>query len=342
MNNRNGFTYIGIILLLGIVVAGSAVYLTQINRSQELQQRTIPLSETRDRESGSLVLKIVWSGGLCPSQDGGGMLCTSEFILKNDGSYVFGDRTGKISGEEVQGLSSLINNADFESVKSKRFLGVCPRAYDGSSPTYTFYLEARAETIDSCAIAIDVSSPLFSRIDRILEVLDPGTSTNSNSLTDWQTYRNEQYGFEFKFPPSWQWGGSNRGGLYLDGQQEGHIEVLRRGDDLNFGDRPANLAPAEREKYRMNLDQFMEAAKHNDAFQYMSKTQLNGYNAYEIDFRTMVSEDIGKPYHEEIAFAVFVENEKGYVYQIMFDGRPNKEVLTDKEKQILSTFKFIK
>lgn len=159
----------------------------------------------------------------------------------------------------------------------------------------------------------------------------------------WKTYRNEEFGFEFQLPFSWQQGTSKRGGLYFDGQQEGHIEILPRGDDLNFSDRPANLSPTEREKYKMNLDQFfMRVVGHNDAFQNIQKTTLNGYNAYEIDFRTMVSEGIGEPYHEEIAFAVFVENEKGYVYQIMFDDRSNKNALTNQERQILSTFKFIK
>ncbi|MEK7584523.1 MAG: hypothetical protein AAB490_04720, partial [Patescibacteria group bacterium] len=126
-------------------------------------------TEASDRDPEGPMLRIVWSGGLCPSNDGGGQLCTSEFLLKNDGSYISGQNRGTVSNEEVDRLRLLMNSADFASIKSKKLIGTCARSYDGSSPTYTFYLEGREEVIDSCDVEIDTSSALFSEINTITE-----------------------------------------------------------------------------------------------------------------------------------------------------------------------------
>lgn len=161
--------------------------------------------------------------------------------------------------------------------------------------------------------------------------LPPPINIQEHKKAEWNTYRNEELGFLFMFPPSWQQGASQRGGLYLSNPAEGHIEILPRGDNLNFSDRPAGLTPEEREKYRMNLDQFMELARGDENFKSIIKTTLNGYNAYELDARAM----------EAISFIVMVESKSGFVVQLMFDDRFGKNALTDREKQVLSTFRFI-
>jgi len=122
-------------------------------------------SETTNLSSP--MLRIVWSGGLCPSNDGGGQECTSKFLLRSDGSYISGQNQGMVSNEDMNRLRLLIEGADFASIKSKKLIGTCARSYDGSSPTYTFYINGREEIIDSCDIEIDASSPLFSEINRI-------------------------------------------------------------------------------------------------------------------------------------------------------------------------------
>lgn len=161
--NKNGFAHIGLLIFLLAVATISVAYFTQIDRIPSRGNDSI------DREFGTPSLKIVWSGGLCLAGSEEKGECSSELVLQNDGSYVFDGRSGNISMDEARKLSSLMNAADFGAIRAKGFSGVCPRAYDGVAPTYTFYLEAREEVIDSCNVEIDASSPLFSEIDKITE-----------------------------------------------------------------------------------------------------------------------------------------------------------------------------
>ena len=151
---------------------------------------------------------------------------------------------------------------------------------------------------------------------------------------NWKPYQNDMFSIEY--PPHWQLTEDGSKGINLDGEAEGNIIVRYFWDDLNFGDSTTEYP----KRVKMNLDQFMDVAKQNDAFQNIRKTEFNGYNAYEIDFRTKVSYDDGKTYQEEISFLVMTENSKGHVYQIRFDNRPTKKDLTSTELKILSTFKF--
>lgn len=61
-------------------------------------------------------------------------------------------------------MAQEINNADFVTMKSKKFTGDCPTANDGQEVTYTFYTRKGVEVIASCQVAIDGKSPLFVQV----------------------------------------------------------------------------------------------------------------------------------------------------------------------------------
>jgi hypothetical protein len=60
-------------------------------------------------------------------------------------------------------LAKLIEAADFDALKSKKFTGECPAAHDGVEVTYEFYTRNGVEGVASCKVAIDVDSPLFAK-----------------------------------------------------------------------------------------------------------------------------------------------------------------------------------
>ncbi len=144
--------------------------------------------------------------------------------------------------------------------------------------------------------------------------------------SDWKTYQNGM--FSIQYPPDWQIAESFDGIILV--ADESTIFITNKGDDLNFGD-VSEASRSDPEYTKLGLDQFMEIIKDNDAFQNIKKTQLNSYNTYEIDSR----------YNEEEHFVIMVENNNGYVYQILFKNKPTKEDLTTTDLSIISSFRFI-
>jgi hypothetical protein len=121
------------------------------------------------------LLKLDIAGGLCPY---GG--CWSSILLNRDGSFerITGDSSktkGTSSKNDIDALVALIEKSDFASIRSKKFIGTCPTAYDGSETTYTFYTAHGEEVVGSCIIAVDKSTPLFIKIGEMLQKMSVGT-----------------------------------------------------------------------------------------------------------------------------------------------------------------------
>ena len=115
--------------------------------------------------STSELLNIKSSGGLCPN----GNVCSSTKIIMNDGSILIDNKLK--TKADLTKLISLINTANFDEIRSKKFTGTCPTAYDGQEVTYTFYTLTVTQTISNCEFEIDNKSPLFSEINKILSNL---------------------------------------------------------------------------------------------------------------------------------------------------------------------------
>jgi hypothetical protein len=137
---------------------------------QQPENLTNTIAPTTKMQRSEILLKISFDGGLV--RDGndisGGRIGHSDFVVTRDGAYsLSGDVTRKKSGSvpksELDELAELIEAADFDALKSKKFTGECPAAYDGAEVTYGFYTRKGVEVLASCKVAIDVESPLFAK-----------------------------------------------------------------------------------------------------------------------------------------------------------------------------------
>jgi len=137
---------------------------------EQPENQTNTIAETSKLERSEMLLKMSFDGGLVPDSNNksGGRVGHSEFIVTQGGAYsLTGDVTSRKSGSvpksELDELAKLIEAADFDALKLKKFTGVCPAAYDGTEVTYSFYMRKGVEVLASCKVAIDVEAPLFAK-----------------------------------------------------------------------------------------------------------------------------------------------------------------------------------
>lgn len=103
------------------------------------------------------LVQVLYHGGLCPEGE-----CKSTRAIGKDGTvYLDKGIKGKLDSQDVTKLKDLIENTNYEKIKSRNFIGTCPTAYDGQEAVYTFYMESRQQVIASCDIDIDFSSSPF-------------------------------------------------------------------------------------------------------------------------------------------------------------------------------------
>jgi hypothetical protein len=108
------------------------------------------------------LVSIHSEGGLCVY---GG--CSRDVVVLQNGTYTVKDGSGQATSGALDAaaltqLKQTIDTADFNAIKSKPFTDTCPIAYDGQEYTFTFYKAGGAtEVLDSCKVALDMSSPMF-------------------------------------------------------------------------------------------------------------------------------------------------------------------------------------
>jgi hypothetical protein len=114
------------------------------------------------------VLTLVTRGGRCVYG-----LCESRLVVHRDGAYTLvvgkdAPRAGHVSRASVDALATAVATADFGRIRSVKFTGTCPTAYDGSELVYTFHTAPGAPEIASCTVAIDAHSPLFEATEAVV------------------------------------------------------------------------------------------------------------------------------------------------------------------------------
>lgn len=80
---------------------------------------------------------------------------------------------GALSDVLLQALTTEIEQADFEAIKSRPFTDTCPIAFDGLQLIYTFTTPSGSEKIDSCAVIVDPAHPLFAAADAAFASVQP-------------------------------------------------------------------------------------------------------------------------------------------------------------------------
>ena len=162
---KHSFTryIVALVALVALAACGAPATLTATQPASSPR----PAAQTPDKPkiaANGTILTITTSGGHCVY---GG--CSSEIQIRADGSYHIKDgsgaeRDGTLDAKEGAALTQQIAAADFEALRAQPFTGTCPIAYDGQELTYTFQTQSGSQTLASCQVAIDETSPLFVQV----------------------------------------------------------------------------------------------------------------------------------------------------------------------------------
>jgi hypothetical protein len=121
---------------------------------------------TVSSSSGAPLVTVAFQGGMCPAGECKGLRAT----LYRDGSYEGPDLQRKccISSQEIADLAREIDGANYVDIRSKKFTGTCPTAFDGQEIIYTFHTPGGEQIIASCQVEIDHTAPPFRALEAVL------------------------------------------------------------------------------------------------------------------------------------------------------------------------------
>jgi hypothetical protein len=122
--------------------------------------------------TGPLVT-VTTRGGECP--DGP---CGSTVVIERNGQV---HQTAPkeaafavVAADTLAALDAAVRATNFDAIRSRKFTGQCPTAYDGQEVIYEFGAPGGVQRIASCETEIDPSHPVFAAVAAVLA----GAGTN--------------------------------------------------------------------------------------------------------------------------------------------------------------------
>lgn len=119
------------------------------------------------------LVSVEYRGGECPSGT-----CDRLLNIEADGrihEVIPKDRVlGTAPPEVIEALRTEVEQADYQTIRSRPFTDTCPTAYDGQEAIYTFHITTGDREIASCDVAIDPSEPVFVAVEAALAFAQPG------------------------------------------------------------------------------------------------------------------------------------------------------------------------
>ena len=169
------------------------------------------------------------------------------------------------------------------------------------------------------------------------------SSSPSDETANWQTYKNEKYGFEFQYPQDWKFRKATTSEVaygkivYLQSSETikglennkidpGYSYDLTVSYWKDINNEYARGGTVANQKVYQNLNDFLN--DQDTMKQKISETTLNGQKAYAV-----LIGGSGSNYG--------VMTEKNGIYELSFETAWDLSKMTDEQKQILSAFKFI-
>lgn len=158
-----------LVLGVGLLLAACVAPLKAVETTPVRQSATASVAPI---STGQTLLTVRYTGGMCPNG-----ACDTLVTLRRDGGFTrtsaqTGTKAGTIPPSQAAALAREMAATDFARVKSVKFTGTCPIAYDGQELTYTFYTASGTESIASCQVDIDETSPLFVAVQAILDTVN--------------------------------------------------------------------------------------------------------------------------------------------------------------------------
>jgi hypothetical protein len=118
--------------------------------------------------AGPLVT-VTTRGGECPEG-----ACGSTLVIERGGRLLQTAPESVVMGQMppdvLAALDRIIKATDFAAIRSQKFTGECPTAYDGQEVIYEFGAPTGIERVASCETEIDPDHPLFKAVHEALSL----------------------------------------------------------------------------------------------------------------------------------------------------------------------------